>query len=165
TLVRCRQPHVFIRFRGPQDHGYSLTVAVGVTPLPKNPLADASGSESRLPGNRAAARECAGRKVLHAILRATGAWGFSSRPRRSCVLSQKAGSGALFSANLSFPVNLAGLALSPLHPLPNRRMLLSVTDRSRLSKPTDLVQGTLDLLILKTIALEPMHGWAIAQRI
>src|ERR671918_1834491 len=33
------------------------------------------------------------------------------------------------------------------------------------SKPTDLVQGTVDLLILKTIALEPMHGWAIAQRI
>jgi transcriptional regulator len=34
-----------------------------------------------------------------------------------------------------------------------------------LSKPTDLVQGTLDLLILKVIALEPMHGWAIAKRI
>ncbi len=34
-----------------------------------------------------------------------------------------------------------------------------------MSKPTDLVQGTLDLLILKTIALESMHGWAIAQRI
>jgi PadR family transcriptional regulator PadR len=34
-----------------------------------------------------------------------------------------------------------------------------------LGKPTDLVQGTLDLLILKTVALEPMHGWAIAQRI
>ncbi|MGH9445522.1 MAG: PadR family transcriptional regulator [Terriglobia bacterium] len=34
-----------------------------------------------------------------------------------------------------------------------------------MSKPTDLVQGTLDLLILKTIALEPMHGWGIAQRI
>jgi transcriptional regulator len=32
-------------------------------------------------------------------------------------------------------------------------------------KPTDLVQGTLDLLILKVIALEPLHGWAIAQRI
>ena len=32
-------------------------------------------------------------------------------------------------------------------------------------KPTDLVQGTLDLLILRTVALEPMHGWAIAQRI
>jgi PadR family transcriptional regulator PadR len=34
-----------------------------------------------------------------------------------------------------------------------------------LSKPTDLVQGTLDLLILRSLALEPMHGWAIAQRI
>jgi len=32
-------------------------------------------------------------------------------------------------------------------------------------KPTDLVQGTVDLLILKTIVLEPLHGWAIAQRI
>jgi PadR family transcriptional regulator PadR len=41
----------------------------------------------------------------------------------------------------------------------------SVTERSAVSKPTDLVQGTLDLLILKTIALEPMHGWAIARRI
>ncbi len=29
----------------------------------------------------------------------------------------------------------------------------------------DLLQGTLDLLILKTVALEPMHGWGIAQRI
>lgn len=34
-----------------------------------------------------------------------------------------------------------------------------------MSRPTDLVQGTLDLLILKTLALQPMHGWAIAQRI
>ncbi|MDB4888933.1 MAG: transcriptional regulator, PadR family [Gemmatimonadetes bacterium] len=34
-----------------------------------------------------------------------------------------------------------------------------------MSKPTDLVQGTLDLLILRTIATESMHGWAIAQRI
>jgi transcriptional regulator len=34
-----------------------------------------------------------------------------------------------------------------------------------MSKPTDLVQGTLDLLILKMVAREPMHGWAIAQRI
>ena len=34
-----------------------------------------------------------------------------------------------------------------------------------MSKPADLVQGTLDLLILKTLALRPMHGWAIAQRI
>lgn len=34
-----------------------------------------------------------------------------------------------------------------------------------MSKPTDLVQGTLDLLILKTISLEPKHGWSIAKRI
>jgi PadR family transcriptional regulator PadR len=34
-----------------------------------------------------------------------------------------------------------------------------------LSKPTDLVQGTLDLLILRVLALESMHGWGIAQRI
>ena len=32
-------------------------------------------------------------------------------------------------------------------------------------KPVDLVQGTLDLLILKSLALEPQHGWAIAGRI
>ena len=30
---------------------------------------------------------------------------------------------------------------------------------------SDILQGTLDLLILKTVALEPMHGWGIAQRI
>jgi len=34
-----------------------------------------------------------------------------------------------------------------------------------MSKPTDLIQGTLDLLILTVVALEPMHGWAIAHRI
>ena len=34
-----------------------------------------------------------------------------------------------------------------------------------MSDQTDVLQGTLDLLILRTIALEPMHGWAIAQRV
>jgi PadR family transcriptional regulator PadR len=34
-----------------------------------------------------------------------------------------------------------------------------------LSRPTDLVQGTVDLLILKMLALEPRHGWSIAQRL
>ena len=34
-----------------------------------------------------------------------------------------------------------------------------------MTKPTDLVQGTLDLLIMRTIVTEPLHGWAIAQRI
>jgi transcriptional regulator len=32
-------------------------------------------------------------------------------------------------------------------------------------KPSDLIQGTLDLLILRTIAREPLHGWGIAKRI
>ena len=41
-------------------------------------------------------------------------------------------------------------------------MLISV---SEMSKPSDLVQGTLDLLILKMLALEPLHGWAISQRL
>jgi len=34
-----------------------------------------------------------------------------------------------------------------------------------MGKPSDLVQGTLDLLILRTLSWEPMHGWAIANRI
>ena len=34
-----------------------------------------------------------------------------------------------------------------------------------MSKPNDLVQGTLDLLLLKILALEPMHGWAISLRL
>jgi len=34
-----------------------------------------------------------------------------------------------------------------------------------MGKPNDLVQGTLDLLILNTVSLEPKHGWAIAKRI
>jgi PadR family transcriptional regulator PadR len=33
------------------------------------------------------------------------------------------------------------------------------------SKPSDLVQGTLDLLVLKILALEPLHGWALSQRL
>jgi PadR family transcriptional regulator, regulatory protein PadR len=37
--------------------------------------------------------------------------------------------------------------------------------RDSVSDQTDVLQGTLDLLIMRTIALEPMHGWAIAQRI
>ena len=34
-----------------------------------------------------------------------------------------------------------------------------------MSKPPDLVQGTLDLLLLNLLALEPLHGWAISQRL
>jgi PadR family transcriptional regulator len=41
-------------------------------------------------------------------------------------------------------------------------MLISVTD---MSKPSDLVQGTLDFLLLKILALEPLHAFAISQRL
>jgi PadR family transcriptional regulator PadR len=34
-----------------------------------------------------------------------------------------------------------------------------------MSRPSDLVQGTLDLLVLKILALEPLHGWAVSQRL
>jgi PadR family transcriptional regulator len=44
-------------------------------------------------------------------------------------------------------------------------ILISVTEEDHMSKPTDLVQGTLDLLILKILALEPLNGWAIGQRL
>lgn len=41
-------------------------------------------------------------------------------------------------------------------------MLVSVTE---MSKPSDLVQGTLDVLLLKILALEPLHAFAISQRL
>ena len=34
-----------------------------------------------------------------------------------------------------------------------------------MSRPSDLVQGTLDMLILKILALEPLNGWAMSQRL
>lgn len=34
-----------------------------------------------------------------------------------------------------------------------------------MSKPADFVQGTLDVLLLKILALEPLHGWAVSQRL
>ena len=40
-----------------------------------------------------------------------------------------------------------------------------IVDNQGMGKPNDLVQGTLDLLILRTVANEPKHGWAIAKRI
>lgn len=44
-------------------------------------------------------------------------------------------------------------------------MLSNVEGKKTMPPSTDLLQGTLDLLVLKTLALEPMHGWGIAQRI
>jgi PadR family transcriptional regulator, regulatory protein PadR len=44
-------------------------------------------------------------------------------------------------------------------------MVLLSDVEGKMAGSSDLLQGTLDLLILKTVALEPMHGWGIAQRI
>ncbi len=45
-------------------------------------------------------------------------------------------------------------------------MLYSVTEViNHMSKPADLVQGTLDMLLLKILALEPMNGFAVSQRL
>jgi transcriptional regulator len=50
---------------------------------------------------------------------------------------------------------------------PGFRQLIfaDLSERRKMSPSTEILQGTLDLLILKTLALEPMHGWGIAQRI
>ncbi len=45
-----------------------------------------------------------------------------------------------------------------------RCVIVSVTETTTVSRPADLVQGTLDALILHTLALEPLHGLAVAQR-
>lgn len=42
--------------------------------------------------------------------------------------------------------------------------MISVTE-DIVSRPSDLLQGTLDLLVLKILALEPLHGWAVSQRL
>jgi transcriptional regulator len=39
------------------------------------------------------------------------------------------------------------------------------TDSTKTAAPNDVVRGTLELLILKALSLEPMHGWAITQRL
>jgi len=49
--------------------------------------------------------------------------------------------------------------------LPRVEVLASVTEGIPVSKPSDLVQGTLDMLLLKILALEPMNGFAIGQRL
>jgi PadR family transcriptional regulator, regulatory protein PadR len=58
---------------------------------------------------------------------------------------------------MDLPVNF--FPVSSVFPYAN------LQERGRVSDQTDVLQGTLDLLIMRTIALEPTHGWAIAQRI
>src|SRR5260221_4005935 len=53
--------------------------------------------------------------------------------------------------------------LSPC--LPSAEVLVSVTEDIEMSKPSDLVQGTLDMLLLKILVLEPMNGFAVSQRL
>jgi len=48
--------------------------------------------------------------------------------------------------------------------LPRVEVLVSVTE-DMMSKPSDLVQGTLDMLLLKILAFEPMNGFAVGQRL
>jgi PadR family transcriptional regulator, regulatory protein PadR len=43
--------------------------------------------------------------------------------------------------------------------------MFSVTEGIKMSKPSDLVQGTLDMLLLKILALEPMNGFTVSQRL
>jgi len=45
------------------------------------------------------------------------------------------------------------------------RQYISVTEGMEMSKPPDLVQGTLDMLLLKILALEPLNGFAVSQRL
>src|SRR3982074_2199436 len=56
-------------------------------------------------------------------------------------------------------------ALFPLLTEMKRCIIVSINREETLSKPSDLVQGTLDVLVLKIIALEPQHGFAISQRL
>jgi hypothetical protein len=58
------------------------------------------------------------------------------------------------------PVLLLTISMRRVFFLLNLRGNASMAD-----KPSDLVQGTLDMLILKTLALEPMHGYGIAGRL
>src|SRR5277367_6824313 len=57
--------------------------------------------------------------------------------------------------------------VAPLSRAPRYLDYLQLTsvDSHSMGKPSDLVQGTLDLLILKTLSTEARHGWAIAKRI
>jgi transcriptional regulator len=49
--------------------------------------------------------------------------------------------------------------------LPRAEVLTSVTEDIDMSKPSDLVQGTLDMLLMKILALEPLNGFAVSQRL
>jgi transcriptional regulator len=66
---------------------------------------------------------------------------------------------------LAIPPIREGLFIFPLLTERKIAILISVIEGDYMSKPTDLVQGALDLLILKILALKPLNGWAIGQRL
>src|SRR6267378_431562 len=66
-----------------------------------------------------------------------------------------------------YPSTLTGVTYGDL-PLDTRQEPMALScrvPRGEMKQSTDLLQGTLDLLILKSLALAPMHGWGIAERI
>jgi hypothetical protein len=81
----------------------------------------------------------------------------ADHPRRTCRTA------------LARPHALQEIAISPFALLLTEGSactLYSVTeDIKHMSKPSDLVQGTLDMLLLKILALEPMNGFAVSQRL
>lgn len=77
---------------------------------------------------------------------------------RVVALEGSKGSESSTPPTLGFRANLSTL--------PHVKGLVGKTSVTEtMSKPPDLVQGTLDLLLLKILALEPLHGWAISQRL
>jgi len=82
------------------------------------------------------------------------------------VLRAQSGKRRVSSRSVESPASIRSIA-SQKGGLRTATLWLStiVGNLGLMAKPTDLVQGTLDLLILKTISLEPKHGWAIAKRI
>src|SRR3954466_14294907 len=71
--------------------------------------------------------------------------------------------GHLLRASCLYTLGAAPVARVP--PCLPRGECCSLISETEMSKPTDLVQGTLDLLLLKLLALEPLHGWAISLRL
>ena len=58
-----------------------------------------------------------------------------------------------------------GFSLVDIRQQARSNALVDIREETLLGEQLDLLQGTLDLLILKTLALGPMHGWGISQRI
>jgi PadR family transcriptional regulator PadR len=82
---------------------------------------------------------------------------FLARPVAPC--SDRGDQSKYLSNSMDRPATL------PLAYRGNQAYPISVTEGAPVSKPSDLLQGTLDFLILKILALEPLNGWAISQRL